>query len=79
MHLLGKLNYFSNGWESLSEGNIWKILCESVEGWWKTANSYVFLTLFGILIVISIILLVTGICNMLRNNEKYSKIKFITE
>lgn len=77
--LLGKLNYFNNGWELLSEGNIWKTLYKFVGEWGKTANAYIFLTLFGILIVISIILLETGICKILRNNEKYSKIKLITE
>ncbi|SBT85716.1 fam-m protein [Plasmodium malariae] len=77
--LLGKLDFFKNGWENLSEENIWRILCGFVKEWGKTANAYVFLTLFCILIVISIILLVTGICKILRNNEKYSKIKLITE
>ncbi|KAI4837504.1 hypothetical protein MKS88_003980 [Plasmodium brasilianum] len=76
---LGKIDFLKDGWKSVEGDNIWKTLCKFVDDWGKTANSYIFLTLFGILIVISIILLVRGICKILRNNEKYSKIKLITE
>ncbi|SBS94610.1 Plasmodium exported protein (Pm-fam-a like), unknown function [Plasmodium malariae] len=45
----------------------------------KTAGSYVFTVLFGLLIVILSIIIIIVIPRILKNNEKYEKIKLISE
>ncbi|SBS96122.1 Plasmodium exported protein (Pm-fam-a like), unknown function, partial [Plasmodium malariae] len=44
----------------------------------KTAGSYVFTVLFGLLIVILSIIIIIVIPRILKNNEKYQKIKLIS-
>ncbi|SBS96331.1 Plasmodium exported protein (Pm-fam-a like), unknown function, partial [Plasmodium malariae] len=45
----------------------------------ETAGPYVFPVLFGILIVVLSIIIITVIPKILKNNEKYVKIKLISE
>ncbi|KAI4838049.1 hypothetical protein MKS88_003472 [Plasmodium brasilianum] len=49
---------------------------ESAEG---EAKKYSFLILFGILIIILSIMILVAIPKILKNNEKYKKIKYMTE
>ncbi|SBT00943.1 Plasmodium exported protein (Pm-fam-a like), unknown function, partial [Plasmodium malariae] len=77
--LLGNSETLDTAWKSLDSSNILNILYNFVNEWGEEVRAYAFLALFCVLMVISIILLVTGICKILRNNEKYSKIKLITE
>ncbi|SBT01558.1 Plasmodium exported protein (Pm-fam-a like), unknown function, partial [Plasmodium malariae] len=77
--ILSNLESLDTAWKGLRGTNILKILYDAVENWGKTVNSYIYLTLFSVLMLTLIIVLVKGICKILRNNEKYNKIKLITE
>ncbi|KAI4841155.1 hypothetical protein MKS88_000390 [Plasmodium brasilianum] len=77
--VLSNLDSLDTAWKGLDDKNILKILYDAVKKWDQTVNSYIYFTLFSVLMLTLIIVLVKGICKILRNNEKYNKIKLITE
>ncbi|KAI4838042.1 fam-m protein [Plasmodium brasilianum] len=77
--VLSNLESLDTAWNGLDKKNVLKILYEAVKGWDQTAKSTIYLTIFSVLMLTLIIVLVKGICKILRNNEKYNKIKLITE
>ncbi|SBS96578.1 Plasmodium exported protein (Pm-fam-a like), unknown function [Plasmodium malariae] len=77
--VLPRLKSLNDAWKILDDSNILKSLYDVVDGWDKTVKISIYLTLFSVLILILIIVFVIGICKVLRNNEKYNKLKFISE
>ncbi|SBT85898.1 fam-m protein [Plasmodium malariae] len=77
--VLPRLTSLNNAWKKLEEGNILKSLYDYVNDWDATLKTSIYLTLFSVLMLILIIVLVIGICRVLGNNEKYNKIKLMSE
>ncbi|SBT85651.1 fam-m protein [Plasmodium malariae] len=79
IYKIPRLESLDAAWKDLGSGNILKTLYETVAKWDPTVKASIYLTSFSVIILISIILLVIGICKILKNNEKYNKIKLMTE
>ncbi|SBT85816.1 fam-m protein [Plasmodium malariae] len=77
--VLPRLPFLNTAWEKLEEGNILKTLYDYVNNWDATLKTSIYLTLYSVLMLILIIVLVIGICRVLGNNEKYNKIKLMSE
>ncbi|KAI4833618.1 fam-m protein [Plasmodium brasilianum] len=77
--VLPRLSSLNNAWKKLEEGNILKTLYDCVDKWNTTLKTSIYLTLYSVLMLILIIALVIGICRVLGNNEKYNKIKLMSE
>ncbi|SBT87647.1 fam-m protein [Plasmodium malariae] len=77
--VLPRLKYLKKTLEKLETDNILKTLYEYVKTWDTTLKTSIYLTLYGALMLILIIVLVIGICRVLANNEKYNKIKLMSE
>ncbi|KAI4833888.1 uncharacterized protein MKS88_000254 [Plasmodium brasilianum] len=77
--VLPRLKSLEKTWETIAKSGILKTLHDTLNGWGKTVMTFIYLTLYGVLMLILIILLVIGICRVLGNNEKYNKIKLMSE
>ncbi|SBT85799.1 fam-m protein [Plasmodium malariae] len=76
--ILPKLPFMESVWTSM-DNLLPNALKEAIETAQKYVNNYLYLILYTALFVILSIILIIGIYKMLRNNEKYNKIKLITE
>ncbi|SBS95622.1 Plasmodium exported protein (Pm-fam-a like), unknown function [Plasmodium malariae] len=54
-------------------------LYKSIDGLNKHEQFYVYLALFSVIIIMFSVMLIIGIYKILRNNEKYNKIKLMSE
>ncbi|SBS93474.1 Plasmodium exported protein (Pm-fam-a like), unknown function [Plasmodium malariae] len=77
IYKIPSLGSLDTAWKDLDSGNILKTWYETVTNWDPKVKASIHLTLFSVIMLISIILLVIGICKILRNNEKYNKIKLM--
>ncbi|SBS99393.1 Plasmodium exported protein (Pm-fam-a like), unknown function [Plasmodium malariae] len=77
--VLPRLTSLNNAWKKLEVSNILKTLYDCVDKWSTTLKTSIYLTLYSVLMLILIIALVIGICRVLGNNEKYNKIKLMSE
>ncbi|SBT85518.1 fam-m protein [Plasmodium malariae] len=78
--ILSSLPSLKDAWDSITEdGSIWYTLKEAVGGWGKDVLSYLIIALFSVLMVMLAVMLIVGFYTILRNNEKYIKIKLIKE
>ncbi|SBT00790.1 Plasmodium exported protein (Pm-fam-a like), unknown function [Plasmodium malariae] len=77
--VLPRLKYLKKTLEKLETDGILKTLYNNINGWDQPVKTSVYITLYSILMLILIIVLVIGICRVLRNNEKYNKIKLMSE
>ncbi|SBT86097.1 fam-m protein [Plasmodium malariae] len=79
-YVLPRLTSLNTAWKKLEEGSdILKTLHETIKSYGDTVMTSIYLTLYSVLMLILIIVLVIGICRVLGNNEKYNKIKLMSE
>ncbi|KAI4841583.1 fam-m protein [Plasmodium brasilianum] len=78
-YVLPRLNSLITAWESITEGGILEALNSTISELGKAGMTSIYLSLYSVLMLILIIMLVIGICRVLGNNEKYNKIKLISE
>ncbi|SBT88044.1 fam-m protein [Plasmodium malariae] len=77
--ILSSLPSLKEAWESITNNGILKTLKDNVEAWGENVLSYLIIALFSVLMVMLAIMLIVGFYKILRNNEKYNKIKLIKE
>ncbi|SBS93980.1 Plasmodium exported protein (Pm-fam-a like), unknown function [Plasmodium malariae] len=77
--ILSSLPSLKEAWESITNNGILKSLKDNVEAWGENVLSYLIIALFSVLMVMLAIMLIVGFYKILRNNEKYNKIKLIKE
>ncbi|SBS96010.1 Plasmodium exported protein (Pm-fam-a like), unknown function [Plasmodium malariae] len=76
--VLPKLPFMESVWTSINN-SLPEALKGAIEAAQKYVNNYLYLILYTALFVILSIMLIIAIYKILRNNEKYNKIKLITE
>ncbi|SBT86827.1 fam-m protein [Plasmodium malariae] len=74
-----RLKPLHEAFKSLNDGDILKSMYDFVNSWGDSVNKYIYITLYCVFMLILIIVLVMGICKILRNNEKYNKIKLMIQ
>ncbi|SBT85476.1 fam-m protein [Plasmodium malariae] len=76
--VLPRLKSLEETWKTFASSGILETLykCKSVG---QTVKTSVYITLYSVLMLILIIVFVIGICRVLGNNEKYNKIKLMSE
>ncbi|SBT86396.1 fam-m protein [Plasmodium malariae] len=77
--IIPRLRPLHKAFKSSNEGDILKYIYDFVNEWGDSVNKYIYITLYCVLMLILIIILVMGICKILRNNEKYNKIKLMVQ
>ncbi|KAI4834120.1 uncharacterized protein MKS88_000300 [Plasmodium brasilianum] len=77
--VLSSLSFLKEIWETITISRILNTLKMTVEGCGKNVLSYLIIVIFIVLIVMLAFMLIVGFYNILRNNEKYNKIKLIKE
>ncbi|KAI4838054.1 hypothetical protein MKS88_003477 [Plasmodium brasilianum] len=77
--ILPAITPLKEAWESLGESKSWGNWKKAIDGFAKSLGDYAFIILFTIFIVILSVILIIAIYRILRNNEKYTKMKLILE
>ncbi|KAI4836001.1 fam-m protein [Plasmodium brasilianum] len=75
--ILSSLPSLKEAWESITNDGILNKLKVNVEAWGDNVLSYLIIALFSVLMVMLAVMLIVGFYKILRNNEKYNKIKLI--
>ncbi|KAI4839090.1 hypothetical protein MKS88_002606 [Plasmodium brasilianum] len=66
-------------WMEITNNTVGNFFYDAIEKMTNIMDTYSYIVYFSILIVILSVMLIIGIYIILRNNEKYSKIKIINE
>ncbi|SBT86002.1 fam-m protein [Plasmodium malariae] len=77
--LLPKLSFLENTWKLIEESTLLKEICNNIKTFMKEKQPYLYSILFIVLMIMVSIMFLVGIYKILRNNEKYNKIKLIAE
>ncbi|SCP03071.1 fam-m protein [Plasmodium malariae] len=77
--ILPAINPLNEVWKSLDSNTSWKEWKEAIDGFVNYLGDYAFTILFTVFIVILSVILIIAIYRILRNNEKYTKMKLIME
>ncbi|KAI4841364.1 hypothetical protein MKS88_000605 [Plasmodium brasilianum] len=76
--ILSSLPSLKDIWEKIKKIDILSSL-KAVDGWGDDVLTYLIIALFSVLMVTLAVMLIIGFYRILRNNEKYNKIKLINE
>ncbi|SBS97637.1 Plasmodium exported protein (Pm-fam-a like), unknown function [Plasmodium malariae] len=77
--ILPAISPLNDAWKALGENQSWKSWKEAIDGFVNNLGDYAFTILFTVFIVILSVILIIAIYRILRNNEKYTKMKLIME
>ncbi|SBT85610.1 fam-m protein [Plasmodium malariae] len=77
--VLPKLESLKNAWDSIIEGTTWNTFKQFIDSLIKGKEYYIFIALFSVLMIMLSIMIIISTYKILRNNEKYNKIKLINE
>ncbi|SBS99761.1 hypothetical protein PMALA_072270 [Plasmodium malariae] len=77
--ILSSLPSLKEAWKSSTKDGILKTLKVNVEAWGENVLSYLIIALFSVSMIMLDVMLIVGFYKILRNNEKYNKIKLIKE
>ncbi|SBS95918.1 Plasmodium exported protein (Pm-fam-a like), unknown function, partial [Plasmodium malariae] len=77
--ILPAISPLNDAWKALGENKSWKNWKNAIDGFVNNLGDYAFTILFTVFIVILSVILIIAIYRILRNNEKYTKMKLIME
>ncbi|SBS92423.1 Plasmodium exported protein (Pm-fam-a like), unknown function [Plasmodium malariae] len=77
--ILSGLESLKNAWNNISGSSPWNTLETFIESLIKGKEYYIFIALFSVLMIMLSIMIIISTYKILRNNEKYNKIKLINE
>ncbi|KAI4833726.1 uncharacterized protein MKS88_000264 [Plasmodium brasilianum] len=77
--VLPRLKSLEKTWKTIAESGILETLNSTISGLRQAGMTSIYLSLYSVLMLILIIVFVIGICRVLGNNEKYNKIKLMSE
>ncbi|SBT00541.1 Plasmodium exported protein (Pm-fam-a like), unknown function, partial [Plasmodium malariae] len=73
------IKYLDTLWDSIKNEDFWKILDSALKDLNGILGGYTYIIFFCILMFILAVMVIVAIYKILRNNEKYKKIKLMTE
>ncbi|KAI4840203.1 fam-m protein [Plasmodium brasilianum] len=76
--VLTKLKFLESTWKFIEESELLKEACKSIKTFMENEQPYLYLVLFILLMFMVSIMFLVAIYKILRNNEKYNKIKLMT-
>ncbi|SCP02965.1 fam-m protein [Plasmodium malariae] len=77
--ILPGLESLKNAWKNIDDNSIWKPFKTFIDSLIEGKESYIFIALFSGLMIMLSIMIIISTYKILRNNEKYNKIKLINE
>ncbi|SBS96561.1 Plasmodium exported protein (Pm-fam-a like), unknown function [Plasmodium malariae] len=77
--ILPAINSLNEAWKSLDSSTSWKEWKVAIDNFVKSLGDYAFIILFTVFIVILSLILIIAIYRILRNNEKYTKMKLLMD
>ncbi|SBS97536.1 Plasmodium exported protein (Pm-fam-a like), unknown function [Plasmodium malariae] len=77
--VLPGLESLKNAWNSIGEVSVWVSFKTFIEPMINGKENYIFIALFSVLMIMLSIMIIISTYKILRNNEKYNKIKLINE
>ncbi|SBS96159.1 Plasmodium exported protein (Pm-fam-a like), unknown function [Plasmodium malariae] len=77
--ILSKLSFFKDIWDKITQDSLWNTFKKFIDPLIKGKEFYIFIALFSVLMTMLSIMLIIVTYKILRNNEKYNKIKLIRE
>ncbi|SBS95788.1 Plasmodium exported protein (Pm-fam-a like), unknown function [Plasmodium malariae] len=79
LSVLPKLPFMESVWTSIEKESFLKHLCEMLGKLDNKSKFYIYIGLFSILMAILSVIVIVAFYKVLRNNEKYKKIKLMSE
>ncbi|KAI4833607.1 uncharacterized protein MKS88_000085 [Plasmodium brasilianum] len=79
MPILSRLSFLKDIWDKIPEDSSWYTFKEFIDPLIKGKEFYIFIALFSVLMTILSSILIIVTYKILRNNEKYNKIKLMGE